>query len=99
MKRRKSPRLKKQDEYGKDHRTDMENPHAFRKNWPKKKARANRRDRVAVRSLVASADAEDLTGARVKSVVGGHDIWKSGVMTLRDWVRRAPPRRASPSGR
>ena len=93
MKHRKSPRLKKQDAYEKDHRTDMENPHAFRKNWPKKKARANRRDRVTVRSLLATAGADELTSAHVRAVVGGRDLHKTGTLTLRDWVRRAPPRR------
>ena len=53
MKQRKSPQLKKQDEYEKTCRTRMENPHAFRKNWPKKKARENRSERAAVRSLMA----------------------------------------------
>ena len=98
MKRRKSPRVKKQDEYEKDHRTHMENPHAFRKNWPKKKARVNRRDRVKVRSLLARADADELTRAHVKSVTGGHDVFKTGVLTLRQWVRRDNPRSLLPAG-
>jgi hypothetical protein len=41
----KNPPAKKRNELARDHRTAMEAPHAFRKNWPKKKALANRRTR------------------------------------------------------
>jgi hypothetical protein len=65
MKNQKSPQLKKLDSYEKDHRTQMENPHAFGKNWPKKKAKENRRDRMVLRSSLAWADLDELTGKAV----------------------------------
>jgi hypothetical protein len=88
MKRAKSPQLKKQDSYDKDHRTAMENPHAFRKNWPKKKSRANRRDRVALRSELALPNATELTAKAVLALKGKRSIVKSHVSTLRQSVRR-----------
>jgi len=87
MKERKSPGLKKKDEYEKTYRTRMENPHAFRKNWAKKKARANRCERVAVRSLFARVEADELTGERLKHVVYRHTIHKSDVMPLKEYLR------------
>lgn len=98
MKQRKSPQLKKRDEYEKTFRTRMENPHAFRKNWPKKKARENRSERMAVRSLMASSHPDDLTSELLKYVVHRHTIRKSDVMPLREflagrlqqWLRMAP---------
>jgi hypothetical protein len=87
-KRRKSPQLKKQDEYNRDYRPRIENPHAFRKNWPKKKARANRRERVAVRSLLAKTDQLELTPATIKGVRRTQPkIVKSGVVTLRQRIK------------
>lgn len=87
MKHRKSPQLKKRDEYEKTYRTRMENPHAFRKNWPMKKARANRRERVAIRSLVASTEPEDLTGELLRHAVYRHTIHKSHVMPLKAYLK------------
>lgn len=86
MKQRKSPQLRKRDEYEKTYRTRMENPHAFRKSWPKKKARANRSERAAARSLIASAQLDDLTGKLLKHLVRRHTIRKSGVMPLKDFL-------------
>jgi len=87
LSKQKSPQLKKQDSYDKDHRTRMENPHAFRKNWPKKKARANRRDRVALRSELASGNAEDLTPNAVAKLRNKNPVVKNGVSTLRVSIR------------
>ena len=85
VKRRKSARLKKKDEYEKDHRTRMENPHAFRKNWPKKKARANRRSRRKLDMLLLSE--RDVTPAMMKAALGPRAISKDGVMSLREMIR------------
>ena len=86
MKARKSPRLKKRDEYERTFRTRMENPHAFRKNWPKKKARAKRSQRAATRSLIASTEPSELTGELLKHAVHHHTIHKSHVMTLKEFL-------------
>jgi len=86
MRTKKSPKLKKIDSYDKDHRTQMENPHAFRKNWPKKKARENRRDRVALRSALADTDAEDLTSKAVGKLRDKTTIRKSSVSSLRESI-------------
>jgi hypothetical protein len=87
MKNQKSPQLKKQDSYEKDHRTQMENPHAFRKNWPKKKAKENRRDRMVLRSSLAWADLNELTGKAVAKLRRKTPIVKSFVSTLRASVK------------
>lgn len=86
LKRRKSPGLKKRDEYEKTFRTRMENPHAFRKNWSKKKARANRRERVVARSLLASVKPDELTRELLKRSVYRHTIRKDFVMPLRAFL-------------
>jgi hypothetical protein len=86
MKIRKSPQIKKQDEYEKTHRTRMENPHAFRKNWAKKKARVNRQERVAVRSMLASTEDDELTGKLLKHICHRHTIRKTHVMPLREFL-------------
>ncbi len=42
MSKIRTPVEKKRAAYARDHRTAMEAPHAFRKNWRKKKAGINR---------------------------------------------------------
>ncbi len=70
-----------------DHRTEMEAPHAFRKNWPRKKARINRNRRRAadgaVKSVVRGGDADDLV---VPRRLRGEHLKKSGVATLGAFV-------------
>lgn len=78
--------MKKWYEYEKTFRTRMENPHAFRKNWSKKKARANRSERAAVRSLIAWTAADELTGTELKHVVYRNTIRKSDVMPLNKFL-------------
>lgn len=88
MKKRKSPQLKKQDSYDKDFRPHLENPHAFRKNWSKKKSRANRRQRAAIRSLVDKDGGADVTPAKIKAFRRGQwKIIKSGIVTLRQRIK------------
>ena len=100
MKRRKSPKLKKQDEYDKDYRPHMENPHAFRKNWPKNKARANRGERVAVRAMLISSNHTELTAGAVKGVRRKQErILKSGVVTLRQRIKDNRAKRAGKANR
>jgi|SRR6185437_11669743 len=86
MKTRKSPQLKKRDEYDKTFRTRMENPHAFRKNWPKKKARANRAGRVAVRNAWASMDLDQMTDQLLRRMLNQRTFNKSDVMPLREFL-------------
>lgn len=88
MKSRKTPQSKKRAEYDRDHRVAAnESRHAFRKNWPKNKAKANRRNRVAQRRAVASADPAGVTAPLLKSVNRRRTIRKSGVVSLREWVQ------------
>src|SRR5262245_43728140 len=86
MGRRKTPPEKKQLDYDEQIRPYLEAPHAFRKNWPKKKARANRRTRrladTLIRESVKRDDVEDLTSRAVKNVRKGKDIRKTQVVTL-----------------
>jgi hypothetical protein len=94
MKRRKSPYLKKQDEYDKDYRPLIEHPHAFRKNWPKKKARVNRSERAAVRKLMTSGRFE-ITSASLKKIKSRHWVRKCGILTLRQRLEFNRRRRAN----
>jgi Mg-chelatase subunit ChlI len=98
MARRKSPWQKKQDAYDRDYRLYLENPHAFRKNWPKKKARANRAERVKARSLLAGLPPEDVTAGAIEAAVARVDIVKSGVVTLRTRIRDNLHRRGTKLG-
>ena len=102
MSRITSPPEKKRAAYDRDHRPLMENPHAFRKNWRKKKAREHRRDRVALRSALAGATAGEMTAAEVKRLRWHHHPVKSDVMTLREriafafWCRKQAGMTAHP---
>ena len=100
MRRRKSPQLKKQDEYDKDYRPYTEYPHAFRKNWPKKKARANRRERSLVKILFQSTtDESKLTRAAIRSVKKRlPKIVKNGVVTLRERIENNHKKRGLKPG-
>jgi hypothetical protein len=70
-----------------DHRTEMEAPHAFRKNWPKKKARINRNRRrvadAATRGAVRGGEPDDLL---VPRRLRGEHLKKMGVAPLGDVV-------------
>jgi hypothetical protein len=70
-----------------DHRTAMEAPHAFRKNWPKKKTRINRnRRRVAdgaVQAIVKGGDPDELL---VPRRLRGEHLRKVGVAPLAEVV-------------
>lgn len=96
-----SPNLKKQFRLDHDHRVDAENPHAFRKNWPKKKARGKRSLR-RVQKLVADtaiADTLDDVGSDVRSARVGSPLWKSGVTSLRAAIDRKRAKRVRSVGR
>jgi hypothetical protein len=81
---RKTPQGKKRDQSYREFRTQMENPHAFRKNWPKKKARVNRQDRVKMRALLATHPIDELSIGTVKSARKRKSIVKNGVVTVRE---------------
>jgi hypothetical protein len=90
MKAPKSPYLKKQNEYDKDMRPMIENPHAFRKNWPRKKARVNRSRRrrinVLVQEAVAKGQCEELSPVLLKSQKPLHQVKKMGIRSLRVYM-------------
>jgi hypothetical protein len=94
MSKIKAPPDKKRLAYDRDSRTEMEAPHAFRKNWPKKKAGISRtRRRVAdrtVRAVVKGADADQLLVPKRLRVEHLH---KTGVGPLRTSVARQNERR------
>ena len=57
MKQRSTPREKKELEYTKDHVDSSEYPHAFRKQWPRKKARSHRAYRRGIHQLLDTLSA------------------------------------------
>ena len=88
MKARRSPPEDKQLDYDREIRTPLEVPHATRKSWPIKKARVNRKTRLAARIAVAAAqkagDLDDVTAEATRNRLRrGRKIHKMGVMTLR----------------
>src|SRR5437016_4102499 len=85
MAQRKSPKLKKQDRYEKEHRTVMEHPHAFRKNWPKKKARGNRQRRLKEKLVIVTSGDDEIAG-KVRSARRGVRAIKNGVKTLKKFI-------------
>jgi hypothetical protein len=96
----KTRNLKKQDRLDKDIRINAEHPHAFRKNWPKKKARANRvvRHREKLVTVLGQFEDQDSLASDVRNVVPAEKIRKSGVMTLREWIQNRKRKRAARVG-
>jgi hypothetical protein len=65
----------------------MEAPHAFRKNWPRKKARINRgRRRLAALTVQAVVKGADPDAIVVPYRKRGEHIRKSGVVSLEEFV-------------
>jgi hypothetical protein len=90
----KAPPEKKRASYTRDHRTRMEAPHAFRKNWPKKKARINRsRRRVADRAVQEVLKGADVDRLVVPKRTRGEHLRKDGVAPLKDFVTLRQERR------
>ncbi len=95
--RRKSPQQKKQDEYDKDMRPLLENPHALRKNWPKKKARVNRKKRKHNQTAIRAALSKDIVGGPspelLKTVESLQQFKKHYIISLRQNVKDKLTRR------
>jgi hypothetical protein len=109
-KERKSPPEKKQLEYTRDHFTFAEYPHAFRKQWPLKKALVNRKFRRKSDELLAQAkcgmssdEAErasrDVTSAQINKSVTRQRLIKSGTVTVGERVERKLQKRKEAAGR
>jgi hypothetical protein len=85
----KSPPEKKQDSYKRDRYVVLDAPHAFRKNWPKKKARAEQAYRHASKQILDTAakapEIADISENALKSLKR-QDVVKSGRMRLRQWL-------------
>ncbi len=108
MSKRKSPYLKKQEEYEKDRYALAEYPTWFRRHWPKKKARINRKERRRINEIVQTttkhADAEELSVTLLNAAKPTHNTKKWGASTLReivDWKlqRRRDARRSQAASR
>jgi len=105
MKKRVSPQEKKRLAYERDHYVSAgESRHAFRKNWPKKKAMANqihRRRAVealhALERLEESGSIEDstieVTAEQLRKSDPRKKLHKSGVQSLREYVERNQSKR------
>jgi hypothetical protein len=76
MSKVKSPVDKKRLVYDRDHVTPAEYPHAFRKQWPRKKAKAERAARRKVRQVLQVAAAAPTRirslAMRLRSVAVAH---------------------------
>lgn len=107
---RKSPQKKKNLEYSKGHFTFSEYPHAFRRNWKRKKARVNRQYRRKSDELLAQAKpgisaneveliACDLTAAHLQKSVLKERLRKSGTVTVGEKIKLKLERRRASIGR
>ena len=107
---RKSPQKKKDLEYSKDHFTFSEYPHAFRRNWKRKKARVNRQYRRKSDELLAQTKpgisaneaeliAGDLTAAHLQKSVLRERLRKSGTVTVGEKIKLKLERRRALIGR
>jgi hypothetical protein len=106
----KSPQEKKQLEYSKDHFTFSETPHAFPRQWRRKKARVNRQYRRKSDELLAPAkqhlsasDAEvlvgDLTIGHLKDSITRKRLRKSSTVSVGEKVRIKLEKRKEMTGR
>jgi hypothetical protein len=109
-KEQKSPQQKKQLEYDKDHFTFSESPHAFSKQWRRKKTHLSRQYRRRSEELLAPAkpqisadDAErvvgDLTIGHLKYSITRKPLRKSSTVTVGEKVQLKLEKRAQTAGR
>lgn len=85
----KSPPEKKQDSYKRDRYVVLDAPHAFRKNWPKKKARAEQAYRHATKRILGTAANAPEIGETAESALKSlkrEEVDKFGRMRLREWL-------------
>ncbi len=100
MSKVKSAPQKKQLSYERDHFSPGKYPKGFRKNWPRKKARANRAFRRKVAQLVDASlhrNASSSDELAVEHVKREH-VEKWVIETLRERVERTQVRRAATYG-
>jgi hypothetical protein len=105
-----APQEKKRLAYERDHYVSAgESRHAFRKNWPKKKARLNRKHRHRVTRLLdqleklgdfeAILGAKDLTAEQIRKHHRHQKLSKAGVRSLAEYVKRNRQSREDGIGR
>jgi len=96
--KQKSPQQKKQLQLKKDHFTFTNAPHAFRKNWKKKKAKVNRQYRrksdqilATAKPQITSSEAEalvgDVTSAHVENSISKKRLRKRGTVLLGEKIK------------
>ena len=107
---RKSPQQKKRLEYDKDHFTFSESPHAFPKQWRRKKTQATRENRRKSDELLVQAKPEmsakdidlvvgDVTLAQLAKSVLRKRLHKRGTVTVGEKVKLKLEKRAETVGR
>jgi hypothetical protein len=94
MSKVKSPVDKKRLVYDRDHVTPAEYPHAFRKQWPRKKAKAERAARRKVRQVL-QASGEDTAA----TVVRREPVRKWASISLRESLQFKQWKRQQLAGR
>lgn len=100
MSKVKSAPQKKQLSYERDHFSPAEYPKGFRKNWPRKKARANRTFRRKVAQLVDASLHRNASRQDDLAVeqVARERVQKWDVETLRERIARTQERREASHG-
>ena len=98
--RRRTPYLKKQNEYDKDRYVYAEYPHVFRRSWPKKKACVHRKERHQIRALtqkLSQQQSEELSPALLKTAKSQISL-KKEASTLRELTQWKLARREAQHG-
>ena len=111
MKKPIDPQEKKRLAYERDHYVSAgESRHAFRKNWPKKKAMLNQKKRqrasIALRRLEVLGNFEsieaatiEVTAKQLKQIASKEQTLKEGVMSLREYVQHTQEGREYRAGK
>ena len=88
MERKRTPQTKKELDYEKQHFSACEYPHAFRKNWPRKKARVNREYRRKADVLLSKISIEPAAALEQKIEYKGLTRNRFGKSVLRKRLRK-----------
>jgi hypothetical protein len=89
MKRRRTPSEKKELAYEKDHILRVEYHNTFRRSWPRKKARVNRKDRRKTHQYLERLLPNDAEQARLEATATPYILddaqkWPGSVISLRE---------------
>jgi hypothetical protein len=98
MSKERDPKLDKERDYERQHISPGKHNKGFRRQWPRRKASAERAARrtVAQKLGLVSTDSAEAVDTGVAGVTR-NEVRKWGVFNLREWIARKKRRRADDS--